>query len=572
MTDSSGDQRWYIRIRGRVLGPFDLAQLQLLKSRGQFTRLHEVSTDRRNWQPAAVLEKHSEPPPADDTPEDSPESSPQPAAAPVVQDQPLEWYYAQGQTQMGPVSLNKLQELMDYGQITKKDLAWSEGLPEWQPICKIPALQSICESASGRQPTTKRWRGRLRTQRVLGVLAVLVAVCLLALVGSIWFGQDAKPVPQSGTASADGADSSEAADEQAEASGSHLPQDPAVADLPDEPPAGADVTTNSPPEPERPTRKTGEQPQAPTTGAAVPLSAGSTSPADLRRAVDPSADTSRPGVISDVYDEVRIRRSVGLVVSTLHMVARGGKEIEFPTSSGTCFIVSPEGHALTNRHVVRSVQEMSRATRTLRELETELKLETTPVPRLFAFLDGKISKVDVVFVSDDFDMAVLKLNRKCEDYFALSDQPNLERASSVIALGFPGAANHPLSTDEEVETQKRELLAIREGRPLAAWFKPRDFEYSLTRGDVNRISIEDGGRAWIQHSAIIAHGNSGGPLTFADGTVVGINTSVTRDGQSGQNYYYALSTAQLRGELASRVPGLIWRNPSVSSSPPKSVK
>lgn len=215
MTDSSGDQRWYIRIRGRVLGPFDLAQLQLLKSRGQFTRLHEVSTDRRNWQPAAVLEKHSEPPPADDTPEDSPESSPQPAAAPVVQDQPLEWYYAQGQTQMGPVSLNKLQELMDYGQITKKDLAWSEGLPEWQPICKIPALQSICESASGRQPTTKHWRRRLRTQRVLGVLAVLVAVCLLALVGSIWFGQDAKPVPQSGTASADGADSSEAANEQA---------------------------------------------------------------------------------------------------------------------------------------------------------------------------------------------------------------------------------------------------------------------------------------------------------------------------------------------------------------------
>jgi serine protease Do len=253
------------------------------------------------------------------------------------------------------------------------------------------------------------------------------------------------------------------------------------------------------------------------------------------------------------------------------MVARGGKEIELPTSSGTCFIVSPDGYALTNRHVVRSVQELSRATRTLRELETELKLETTPLPGLFAFLNGKISKVDIIFVSDDFDMAVLKLDRKCEDYFALSDQPSLERASRVIALGFPGAANHPLSTDEEVETQKRELLAIREGRPLEDWFKPRDFEYTLTRGDVNRISIEDGGRAWIQHSAIIAPGNSGGPLTLADGTVVGINTSVTRDGQSGQNYYHALSTAQLQSELTHRVPGLVWRNP-FSSRPPKSAK
>ena len=34
------DARYYIRVRGKVLGPFDLAQLRKQRDRGQLSRFH----------------------------------------------------------------------------------------------------------------------------------------------------------------------------------------------------------------------------------------------------------------------------------------------------------------------------------------------------------------------------------------------------------------------------------------------------------------------------------------------------------------------------------------------------
>src|SRR5262245_43979974 len=46
--------RWYVRIRGRVLGPFSVPQLEDLRDRGQLRIFHEVSGDRLTWQSAAA--------------------------------------------------------------------------------------------------------------------------------------------------------------------------------------------------------------------------------------------------------------------------------------------------------------------------------------------------------------------------------------------------------------------------------------------------------------------------------------------------------------------------------------
>ncbi|MEN6449924.1 MAG: serine protease [Thermoguttaceae bacterium] len=46
------ESQLYIRIRGRVLGPYDQQTLKLLAQRGQFSRIHEVSRDGVNWFPA----------------------------------------------------------------------------------------------------------------------------------------------------------------------------------------------------------------------------------------------------------------------------------------------------------------------------------------------------------------------------------------------------------------------------------------------------------------------------------------------------------------------------------------
>src|SRR4051812_10864264 len=49
MADAEASGGWYVRARGRVLGPLAWAQLQSLRDRGQLARFHEVSQDRQSW-------------------------------------------------------------------------------------------------------------------------------------------------------------------------------------------------------------------------------------------------------------------------------------------------------------------------------------------------------------------------------------------------------------------------------------------------------------------------------------------------------------------------------------------
>jgi hypothetical protein len=53
--EMSADQ-YYVRIRGRVNGPFDLAGLQRLAARGVVSRVHEISADKINWTSACEYE------------------------------------------------------------------------------------------------------------------------------------------------------------------------------------------------------------------------------------------------------------------------------------------------------------------------------------------------------------------------------------------------------------------------------------------------------------------------------------------------------------------------------------
>ncbi|MCL2648628.1 MAG: protein kinase [Phycisphaerales bacterium] len=48
--------RYYVRLRGRVTGPFDLPTLQRQVRQGQLSRLHQVSSDQVTWRSAAEIE------------------------------------------------------------------------------------------------------------------------------------------------------------------------------------------------------------------------------------------------------------------------------------------------------------------------------------------------------------------------------------------------------------------------------------------------------------------------------------------------------------------------------------
>ena len=49
------ETRYYVRVRGKVLGPFGIPQLRSMRDRGQFRPFHEVSADGRSWTTATDL-------------------------------------------------------------------------------------------------------------------------------------------------------------------------------------------------------------------------------------------------------------------------------------------------------------------------------------------------------------------------------------------------------------------------------------------------------------------------------------------------------------------------------------
>lgn len=112
---------WYVRDRGKVLGPFDAAQLDALRRRGQLTRFHELSTDRRTWTRSEEPEKPAPatiavgPPPASHEPE------------------PAEWFFAVGDVPSGPVAISELKRKAGAGEITPVTMVWKDGMAGWAP-------------------------------------------------------------------------------------------------------------------------------------------------------------------------------------------------------------------------------------------------------------------------------------------------------------------------------------------------------------------------------------------------------------------------------------------------------
>lgn len=49
------NQTYYVRRQGKILGPFPVGQLEVLKHRGILTAAEEVSPDKINWRPATIL-------------------------------------------------------------------------------------------------------------------------------------------------------------------------------------------------------------------------------------------------------------------------------------------------------------------------------------------------------------------------------------------------------------------------------------------------------------------------------------------------------------------------------------
>jgi putative serine protease PepD len=159
-------------------------------------------------------------------------------------------------------------------------------------------------------------------------------------------------------------------------------------------------------------------------------------------------------------------------VVTIRVVSLGG------TSEGSGFVVTGEGHIVTNDHVVESGSDNMSV----------------------SFSDGTTAKATMVGRDPESDVAVIKVARSGLTPVALGN-------SDAIAVGDP-------------------VLAL--GSPLG-------LENTVTFGIVSAIdrtlqSGEPGGTtryyAAIQTDAAVNQGNSGGPLVNAAGQVIGMNSVI----------------------------------------------
>jgi GYF domain 2/Domain of unknown function (DUF4190) len=153
---ASGDTTagWYVRARGRVLGPLTWSQLQSLRDRGRLARFDEVSQDRQSWigadrvprlfpQVEAPSPRASASASADLAEfivldDDNADSTSRTTSTAIEDD--FDWYFAVDKTQHGPVRLWQLQRMADAGEIGPETLVWRNGFEQWTPGSQVEAL------------------------------------------------------------------------------------------------------------------------------------------------------------------------------------------------------------------------------------------------------------------------------------------------------------------------------------------------------------------------------------------------------------------------------------------------
>ena len=183
-------------------------------------------------------------------------------------------------------------------------------------------------------------------------------------------------------------------------------------------------------------------------------------------------------------------------------------------SSGSGFLVTDTGVAVTNAHVAKG--------------QTVLSATTS---------NGQSFNAKVEYVDPSLDLALIKLEGTSFSHLNIADLSSVRAGSSVIAIGTPSGG----------------------------------FQNTVTKGIVSAIGLmpsESG--TWIQTDTAINPGNSGGPLLNSAGEVVGITTQkefFSSDHRPLQGIGFALSSRDLMTVLRRFFPDAVIEVPAVNAPP-----
>ena len=179
--------------------------------------------------------------------------------------------------------------------------------------------------------------------------------------------------------------------------------------------------------------------------------------------------------------------------------------IETESGSGSGMIISSDGYILTNGHVVKGA--------------SSIKIHKA---------DGQVLNAQLVGTDEYKDVALLKVSATGLPTVKLGNSDNAKAGSEVFTLGFPFGIQGDVSFKE---------------------------------GTMSRL-LKDGDTTYIEISAEIHPGNSGGPLVNRYGEVIGINTAkysseTSSSGSAvGETIKFALPINLAKGMMDSLKNGL----------------
>lgn len=142
---------YYVRVRGRVLGPYTLDAVNQMARKAQIGRSHEASLDGESWRPAAEFPEIFERPAvpvgtfvpassggADATPSAGPFREPDAATAGVM------WHFTKrGEQQPSPVPQAMLVNLIASGEVGPDDHVWCATMSTWDVVSRVPQLAAF---------------------------------------------------------------------------------------------------------------------------------------------------------------------------------------------------------------------------------------------------------------------------------------------------------------------------------------------------------------------------------------------------------------------------------------------
>lgn len=199
---------------------------------------------------------------------------------------------------------------------------------------------------------------------------------------------------------------------------------------------------------------------------------------------------------------------------------------------GTGFLVGTEANAqyvITNDHVANATStnwltdEIIQGMVAISEKEdyTKIKTKVRVVLKRDSYIDAT-----VVQSSTEADLAILKLDQPIYNRapVALDAENEPQSTETVYTLGFPGIVQ--AYQDDKIYTSD---------------------DVTVTDGSISKIAassaITGSPITYINHSARISEGNSGGPLLNEEGNVIGVNSWSASTDQT--SYYYSIQIVEV---------------------------